>query len=501
MNRSALAKLSSEEKDDLILELFDEIKKLKAIIDQQSKQIDQQSKQIDQQSKEIATLKQQLGRPKKNSRNSSKPPSSDGLSKPPRTRSLRKKSNRNPGGQTNHPGSTLKRVTQPDQIEKHGVTRCGRCGADLSAVEPMRQTSRQVFDLAELEVSVTEHQSEVKVCAACGKTNTAFPEGITHPTQYGAQIKALALYLSSYQLIPYKRLHEFFKDILGHGVSLGSLVSMNQQGSRALIPFEAGLKSKLPQCEVMHSDETGLRINGRTQWMHVASSQRFTCYSGHAKRGREAMSGIGILPKFEGCLVHDFLRSYFHYGGRHSLCNAHHLRELSYLTEAYGLAWTQSMSHILVWVHELVKQAKVSGYSALPMHCQHRIGHAYRQILNVGLWEIPSLPPPTPGKRGRKKQHPAKNCWDRFSERGDQVLAFMFDFRVPFYNNLPERDLRLCKLKQKISGCFRSESGAQDFCRIRSYLSTVRKQGLRVFEAVRNLFQPKPAFDVVLGDS
>lgn len=422
----------------------------------------------------------------KNSRNSHKPPSRDEPAQ--KLPKVRKPSGKKPGGQPGHAGHTLQMVEHPDRVQIHpAAERCSRCGKSLRKQKALRYERRQVFDLPPVQVQVTEHRVEIKECERCGQlTPGVFPEGVSHQAQYGPRLKATAVYLKTYGLLSYERAAELLEDLLGIPVSAATLVAVDREVGARLEEVTRRIKERLIGSSVAHFDETGFRVEGRLYWLHVAATKEATYYRPHAKRGSPATDAIGILPAFGGVAVHDGWRSYFKYFCGHALCNAHHLRELTFLDEQEGQKWAKQMMEFLLEVNARRERSPGGRFSSAKIRAFER---RYRQILSAGL---EANPPPSeaarPGKRGRKKQSPAANLLDRLQAHEQAVLAFMYDFAVPFTNNLAERDIRMMKVQQKISGTFRSAEGALSFCRIRSYISTVKKQGLNVMTALQDIF-------------
>lgn len=465
--RKQLQQLDKEDLIDIILEL-------RAVIIRQEAR--------------IQALEDQLA---KNSQNSSKPPSSDGLKKKPR--SLREKGKRKSGGQKGHKGKTLKMVSDPDHIEVHGVCLCPRCETDLSEEPVQRVEKRQVFDVPPIQLEVTEHQAEIKCCPNCrAEVKGKFPSTATQPVQYGMRLQAQAAYLSNYQLLPLARICELFGDLYGHAPSEAFVVKTNAIMAKKIEPSLQAIHNQLKQSDVVHCDESGMRVEGKLNWLHVVATDRLTAYAVHRKRGQEAMHAMGILSQFQGYAVHDGWSSYFKFENcDHALCNAHHLRELRFIHEQYQQDWAQDMFKLLLDIKQEVEAAQPGRMSLSPEQVADYT-QRYDVLLKQGFEVNPPPETPPPKKRGRKKQHPAKNLLDRLHKYKAETLAFMFDFRVPFDNNLAERAVRMMKVKQKISGTFRTRAGVEIFCDIRSYISTVRKQGGKVIQAIQDALLGQP---------
>lgn len=452
----------------------------------------QQAEQMRRLAARIQALEDQLA---KNSHNSSKPPSSDGLKKPTK-RGLRKASGKKSGGQPGHEGHTLKAVADPDRVQVHRVKRCQHCQAELSQVEACGVEKRQVFDLPVVRMAVTEHQAEIKTCSQCCQENKAeFPLGVTQPVQYGVEIKAQAVYFNQYHHIPLERTCEILGELYNSPFSEGTLVDSCEQVAEAVTSVDEQAKERLIQTEeVVHVDETGGRVEGRLRWMHVSSTETLTHLEMHERRGRLAHDAIGILPKRTGWVMHDGYRSYEKYPqAQHALCNAHHLRELIFVHEHYRQPWAEAMLRLLLEIKRAAECAQQNQQVALSPDQIGDFEKRYGDLIGQGL-EANPLDPPVPKKRGRVKQSPGKNLVDHLHKQQRSVLAYMYDFKVPFDNNLAERDLRMVKLKQKVSGCFRSVQGAKTFCRIRSYISTARKNDLRVLDALRMAVDGDPFY-------
>ncbi|HZC07816.1 MAG TPA: IS66 family transposase [Ktedonobacterales bacterium] len=465
--------------------------------------------QITQQREQIVALLDRVrhleARLAKDSHNSGKPPSSDGLKRQvPRTRSLRRKTGKKPGGQLGHPGETLHLVADPDAVVEHRPAVCTTCQASLKAGEASEASEaseavvvahdrRQVQDLPPIRLQITEHQALSVRCPACQQVTVgAFPPEAPGRAQYGPRLRALAVYLVAHQFVPYSRARDLLADLTGARLSVGTLVEWVQQSAEALKPVEENLKAALRDASALHSDETGVRRNGRLAWAHVASTARLTHYAIHAKRGSEATAAIGILPGYRGVSVHDGWKPYqAQTACRHALCNVHHLRELTFVEEQYEQLWAKQLKELLQEMRAATEQARAQGQARLPTTQRNALVARYGQLLALGLAANPP-PPRRKRQRGRIKQSPVRNLLERLWLGQAQVLAFLDDLTIPFDNNQAERDLRLLKTQQKISGCFRSDTGAEAFARLRSYLSTLRKQGAALLDALHTLFIGAP---------
>ena len=428
----------------------------------------------------------------KNSSNSSKPPSSD-YHPPRKPKSLRKGTNKKAGGQKGHKGKTLALSQHPNKTHRNKVSNCDKCHHTLSGVEAEIE-KRQVYDIPKITIEITEYQIERKTCPSCAhQTLGQFPQGVTHKTQYGKNIQGLSVYMNQYQMVPFKRIKEFFADVFGHNINEGSLVTMNKRCYESLQGFEDEVKRQLCNGAVAHFDESGMRVGKKRYWIHVASTSLLTLFKIHEKRGQVAMNAMGIINDFKGYAVHDYWKPYLSYECFHVLCNTHHLRDLTFIYEQYKQSWPKKMIQLLLAAKRLVDYAKTREQISLPPQLIEKIQQKYASILSQALEEIDVLPKPLQnGKRGRKKKHPAFNLYQRFEENQANILTFVTNFSVPFDNNQAERDIRMAKLKQKISGTFRSHEGADYFARIRSYINTARKNTINVADALHMAFNGTP---------
>jgi len=442
---------------------------------------------------ENAELKRRLANAHKDSHNSSKPPASDGLARRPRP--TRRASGRPPGGQPGHPGHHLARVATPDAVVVHHPAVCAHCQEPLAAVPGVVIERRQVQDLPPLRLVVTEHQVAQVRCPACqALTQGSFPAGLRAPAQYGPRLRALAVYLNQYQLVPEARTQEALADLFGCPLSDGTVAAWVAAACATLAPTVAKIADLVAASPHQHSDETGIRIDGKLHWLHVNSTRWLTHLAWHPKRGAAALEAIGIWPRFHGRATHDRWASYDQYSAcAHSWCGAHLLRELTFLAEDQQQGWAADLRELLRGMHAAAQEWRARGAPAVPEAERMQWLAQYHELLAQGFAAQPPPPAAAPRRRGRRKQTPAKNLLDALLQQGERVLAFLDDLRVPFTNNQAERDLRMAKVQQKISGTFRSETGATAYCRIRSYLGTMRKQGHGMLEALGALFQTCPS--------
>lgn len=429
-----------------------------------------------------------------NSQNSSTPPSSDGYAKPA-PKSLRKKSGLSPGGQHGHPGNTLPRVDNPDFTILHRLKRCPcGCGAGLRRQPLLRHETRQVFDLPPKMLLVTEHRVEVKLCPNTGvEVSAAFPAGVNAPTPYGPRLSASLVYLRVQQLIPLERISQLCADLFGRPVSEATVQAAVAAAYHALTGFKARVASLIIRALIAHADETGLRVAGSLHWLHVISTKSLTWYGVHKKRGSDAIEHFALLPRFTGRLIHDCLSAYFELKCLHGLCNAHLLRELTFLHEVLHQKWAARMLDLLMRMHRSVATCKARGFGPFVAPQLAAWTRKYQAVLRAGFAENPEpRPPPGPRRPGRPKHTKAQNLLLRLRQHERSVLAFLHDWRVPFSNNQAEQDLRMMKVQQKISGAFRTLDGARTFARIRGYLSTVRKNKRDVFQEIVAALDGRP---------
>jgi transposase len=447
----------------------------------------EQARLIERLTVEMAELRARLAM---NSRNSSKPPSSDGYAKPaPKSRRVR--SGKKQGKQPGDPGRHLAQRSDPDATEVHTPDACQRCGNDLSDAPVTSVIARQVFDLPPVALFCTEHRAERKRCACGAETTGSFPSEATAPACYGPALRAYVCYLVTRQHIPIARVAELLADTYGATVSTGVIVAMVQEGASMLGEFLGQVRGLLRASDVVHADETGLRVEALLAWVHAASTTDLTLYHLDRRRGTKAMDAMGVVEHLRGVLVHDGWVPYRHYDNvTHALCNAHHLRELEAAGESDGQQWPNDMAALLADTWHRVLEVKADGVNTLSDDELSELRTNYRAIIAAGHR---ANPPPIPtGKRGRPKRTKAHNLLMRLDTHADDVLRFATDFSVPFDNNLCERDVRMVKIAQKISGGFRSTEGAEAFLAFRSYLSTAAKQGVNRLGALQQLFNGDP---------
>ena len=462
-----------------------------AQLEQENRELRAQLAEAHQQINQLAERLQRVeGQLAKDSHNSSKPPSSDGPRRKPR--SQRHRSEKPTGGQAGHPGRTLMQVASPDEVVQHRPVVCTHCQQPLEGVAGQIKERRQVHDVPEIRLLVREHQVEEVCCPACQRLSRGtFPAEVEAPVQYGPQMRALAVYLHEYQLVPLARVSELLADLCGCEVSEGTLLTWIQWAAEQLAPTVAQIADWLSVSALQHADETGLRIVGKLHWLHVNSTRWLTHLAWHAKRGRKALEDIGIWPRFHGRAMRDRWASYDAYDCLQSICGAHLVRDCVYVAEQEQQDWAADMADLLVSMAEAADEWRARG-AAVPTEERDAWIAQYFDLLARGFAAQPLPSPEDVPKRGRRKQSAAKNLLDDLLGRAEQVLAFLDDLSIPFTNNQAERDLRMVKVQQKITGTFRSEDGATAFCRIRSYLSTMRKQGHSMLAALAAVFAGSP---------
>lgn len=489
----------------LVTRLTKELARAKATLATKSAQLVEQQQLNHQLRARLRELEREVERGTsvtRDSHNSSLPPSLDPpWQKVPRTRSLRGKSGLKVGGQPGHHGATLRPSARPDHLVTHAPQTCRGCGASLDGAEVVEASRRQVFDLPPVKLTVTEHRRETRRCPACGdKSQAEFPPGLRAPAQYGPGLLARAAYLNLYQLLPVARTSEALRDLFGCALSPATVERAGRLFSGKLVRSEQRLKAALRDAAVVGADETGLRVGGGSGWIHVARTEALTHYAYDSRRGQAAMRDVGILPQFTGTLVRDGYLSYSRFEAcRHSLCNAHLLRELVYVAEIDpGQAgWTKPLAALLLEIKEAAAGARAAGQAQLSEAARSAYLRRYDRLVK----KADKLNPPPRGdgegdgdspQRKRPPLTPQRRLVNRLLRRRAEVLRFMSDLAVPFTNNGAERDLRMVKVQQKIGGCFRTEGGARCFCRVRSYLSTARKQGHPLLHALERVLAGKP---------
>jgi transposase len=456
------------------------------LVVRQAEQIEQLQARVETLRNEVAELKRRLGQ---NSRNSSKPPSSDPPFAKPAPKSLRRKSGRKPGGQPGHPGSTLALVDDPDERLRHEPGSCAGCGADLAGAPEVGVERRQVFDLPPMTVQVTEHQLIARRCG-CGTTTCgSAPNGVTAPVQYGPRITAIVVYLYVGQFLSKKRTAQALAELFGTPVCEGTVATMTQRAADGLGDFLSLVTDRIAASEVAGFDETGLRVAGALHWVHCARTGKYTLITCHPKRGREGLDAAGILTRFRGVAVHDAWAPYDSYVDiEHQLCCAHALRELAAVADTAqpdaDWCWATQASDALVAIQKLVVDAIASGANAVDSDALDKQVQLYRSAVQIGITSTAA--------RSDNVMRKHNALARRLRDRQDDYLRFATDWRIPPDNNGSERDIRMIKLRQKISGCLRTLTGAKQFCAIRSYLSTAAKHGKHFFEVLVMLAKGRP---------
>jgi transposase len=468
-------------KEDELQALREENRLLKALV----AELLPLKEQLEEAQARIKDLEDRLAQ---DSRTSSKPPSSDGLARLPRR--ARRPSGKRPGGQAGHPGHTLCLVEQPDEVVHHRPPVCRQCREDLSHVPGSLAERRQVLDVPEIRLLCHEHQIEAICCPTCHTISLgSFPAGVSAPVQYGPHLQALAVYLHQGQLLPTARTCEALAALCGCDISEGTLIEWSDLAAERLAPTVERIAELIVASRLQHADETGIRVYGMLHWLHVNSTPFLTHLAWHGSRGREAMDEIGIWPRFGGRGMHDRFVSYDAYGCAHSICGAHLLRDCAGVAQQHEQGWAAQMHDFLLDLHAACQQWRLAGVGSVPPIERDEWVARFFEILAAGYAAQPPPPSREPGKRaGRHKQSKAKNLLDALLTRAEQVLAILDDLRIPFTNNQAERDLRWAKVQQKISGTFRSATGVTAFCRIRSYLSTMQKQGHPMLSALAAVF-------------
>jgi transposase len=483
----------------LVAELRARIAELEAMLDTLVGQNDRLLARVEE-------LERELGR---HSGNSGKPPSSDSvtqrkeqqeerLSRAERRRRARAKAKellkgtdtpkRRPGKQAGEPGARLEPVEDPDRVVDHRPEQCSDCGSDLSWAEVTATERRQVFDLPRRRLEVTEHRAMSCRCRCGSTTKAAFPAVARATTCYGTTVRALACYMVARQHLPVARAAELLGDALGAAVSTGWLSGITMEAAAGLEPFLEELRRQLISADVLHADETGARISGARWWFHVACTDLLTLLDCHQGRGVEAFSDMAVLPFFGGVVVHDGWKSYWSVGhADHALCCAHLLRDLASIAQvAQYQGWADQMADLLVAAKNAVEAAWDEGRSGMTKAELRLWRRRYNAILKAGYASVPAV------HRAGSYDRDAYNLLSRFDNSRAEIQRHWVDAAVSFDNNQAERDVRMVKLQQKISGCFRTVAGARAFCAVRSYLQTAAKHGVGQLDALNQLFNGTP---------
>lgn len=463
-----------------------------ATINEQTKTIDKLTETLAILTEENAKLKEQLN---KNSKNSSKPPSSDGFNKP-QPKSLRKPSGKKQGAQEGHKGTSLTITKDPDAIITHVPARCNGCTLFGSCTSCGIGGTRYEVDIV-IETKVTRHQT---VAYKCPQLNHAvitgtFPHHINSTLQYGMNLQSLVVALNTIGMVSINRTHEILSDLFCIPISTGTIHKMVTKCAGKLTSIIEEIKSRVTASPIVHFDETGTRVDGKTLWVHNASNNNYTYLTAEDKRGHEGINSSGILPEFTGIAVHDCWASYWKYDApTHAVCCAHLLRELTGVIENYpNQVWAIEMLDLLLKMKEVRDQAVSKGKENLSYYYTHRFKESYMSIIEKAR-EINPLPEKIPGKRGRQGKGKIRALIERLFDYEGSICLFTKNFDVPFDNNQAERDVRMVKVKTKVSGCFRTKTGAQDFLNIMSYLGTAKKQGKSPLLSLKNVLLGKGDF-------
>jgi len=456
MDRKELEKLEKEQLIDIILMMAEQIKTLTA---------------------RVLELEARLNT---NSGNSSKPPSQDGYNKPT-PKSLRTKSGKKPGGQKGHVGSGLKLEREADEIIEHKAEVCQKCGADISGVECVCVKTSNVIDF-EVEVKITAHRQMKSVCAVCGAENTGeMPKEARHTKVYGSGLRAFIVLLSSFACVGMKKISEILRNVFGVGVSTGTIANTNADFAQNSEPFVNEIKRKVLESGTIHKDESGMSMNGSNWWLHTSSTPELTYITAHPKRGKEGIDDNIALEDYAGVLVHDFWVSYFKYEKcLHAMCNAHLLRELNWVRDNTDQKWAGEMSSLLCEMKKVKEEYLEAEKFELSRYYVNKFAKKYSEIITVGETEAPYNPT-------SRKQTKPRNLLERFINYNDEITLFAYNFNIPFDNNLAERDIRNAKVKEKVSGAFRSDEGIKSFAKTSSIIGTATKQNLSVFDTIKGI--------------
>ena len=404
------------------------------------------------------------------------------------------------GGQKGREGKNLKMVKNPNKIVELKPAVCSCCNQDISKSKSIEYTKRQLFDIPPINIEVTEYQAHKIKCPHCNTINKAdFPDNVKAQTGYGENLKSFVAYLNAYHMLPYERITQLVQDMFEHKISTGTIFNMLYDTYDNLESFEDSSKERLTQEKVLHSDETSVNVKAELKWIHTISNNRLTFYHIHNKRGNDAIKDADILPRYSNILIHDFFSSYNHYDKiTHSYCNAHIIRELQAEIDTNNYQWAKDMQNLLKTINKEVIKQKEKQKSSLSEEKLKQFETTYTKITKSAL-SCYTPPPNINKKRGRQKQEKGKNLLDRLIKYKDSILLFMYNFNVAFTNNQAERDLRMIKVKQKISGTFASFRGGEIFCRIKGYISTLKKNNQNVLDGLRMCYNKNVTIDMVVG--